>query len=91
MNPLSNPIYLMPPLIAAVTSFALLSLVLLKSHKSFKRLMLCSILVSVGLWSLLTFGMRSSPDLQHAFIWEKAIIVVGSAVFLFYYLCCIYI
>ena len=75
----------MPPLIAAVTSFSLLALVLLKSPKNFKRLMLCYLLASVGLWSLLTFGMRASPDVQHAFTWEKGIIVAGFAVFAFYY------
>ncbi len=85
MNPFSNPSYLLPPLIAAGVITALLILVWQKSRKDFSRLIFSGFLLSLALWSLLTFGMRSSPDIYHALVWEKALVVAAIPSFALYY------
>ncbi len=85
INPLSNPSYLLPPLIAVCVIIGLLVLVWQKSQRDFSSQVFCGLLLSLGLWSLFTFGMRSSPDVEHALPWEKALIVVGVPVFVLYY------
>ena len=85
INPLSNPFYLLPPLIAASVIVGLLVLVWRKSARNFSSRLFFCLLLSLGLWSLLTFGMRSSPDVHHALLWEKALVVAGIPVFVLYY------
>ena len=85
INPLSNPSYLLPPLIAVSIIVGLLILVWRGSPRDFSSRLLCGLLLSLGLWSLLTFGMRSSPDVDHALLWEKALVVAGVPVFVLYY------
>lgn len=85
VNPLSNPFYLLTPLIVACIIIVLMISVWRKSRRDFSSRIFSGLLLSLGLWSLLTFGMRSSPDVHQALIWEKAIIVAGFTVFVFYY------
>jgi signal transduction histidine kinase len=37
------------------------------------------------LWNMLVFGLRSSPDIDYALVWEKALSVVPLATFVLYY------
>jgi len=85
VNPLSNPSYLLPPLITAGVIIVLMILVLQKSRKDFSSLIFSGFLLSLVLWSLLTFGMRSSPDIYHALPWEKALVVAAIPAFGLYY------
>jgi len=43
------------------------------------------VLASGGLQALVLFGMRTSPDVYHALVWEKGIHVTFYVTFLFYY------
>jgi signal transduction histidine kinase len=85
MNPLSHPSYLLPPLITFAVSFLLIALVWRWARKSFSTLLFIGFLANIGLWAFLLFGMRSSPDVHHALIWERVLPAIGYATFVLYY------
>jgi PAS domain S-box-containing protein len=85
MNPFSAPAYLLPPLILFVTGLMLLSVVLRGTRGSFTGRILSFLLLSVALGGFAIFGMRSSPDVQQALIWDRISFVAAFAVFVFYY------
>ena len=85
MNPLSNPSYLLPPLVVLAVSLILIVVIWRGSRWSFSSRIFCGLLLSVGLWGLLIFGMRSSPDVHSAVIWDRMVITVGYATYLLYY------
>ena len=85
INPLSNPSYLLPPLVVTSAVITLMVLVWKKSRRDLSGQLFCGFLLSLALWSLLTFAMRSSPDIHRALPWEKALIVAATAAFVFYY------
>lgn len=51
---------------------------------SASRIFRC-LLISVGVTSLLIFGMRSSPDAHEALLWDKMVAMVGYSSYVFYY------
>ena len=85
INPLSNPSYLLPPLMTLSASLLLITMVLRWGRKSFSTLLFIGFLLSIGLWAFLLFGMRSSPDVHQALIWERALPAIGYATFVLYY------
>jgi nitrogen-specific signal transduction histidine kinase len=85
VNPLSAPYYLLVPLCAFVVTMVLVVFVFWKARLNLGTWFFGALLLSVALWDLLIFGMRSSPDLASALIWEKVLTVVAFAVFGFYY------
>ena len=82
---LSDPSYFVPPLIAVAVTLALIIVALLWSRRDSSTGLFCGFLTSLVVWNLLIFGMRSSPDIQHALLWEKALIVPVIAAFVLYY------
>jgi len=85
VNPFTNPSYLMPPLAAFGASLILITVVLRGTRRSFSSWIFCGLLLSLGLWGLLLFGMRSSPDLRHALLWDRALPVAFYLALLLYY------
>jgi signal transduction histidine kinase/CheY-like chemotaxis protein len=85
INPMSNPFYLLPPLFGLVLALLLSLLVLKRGRRGDKKNIFLGLLVSLGLWCLFTFNMRSSPDIHRALPWEKALIVCALSMFVFYY------
>jgi len=85
MNLFSNPSYLLPPLLGAFVVILLLVLVWQKGRRDFSSRILCCLLLSVGLWALFVFGMRSSPDTHQAVLWARLIVPAAYAIFVFYY------
>ena len=85
INPISNASYLLPPLAVTALCLALAIVVWYKSNRISSRKIFCGVLLSVGLWSFLTFGMRSSPDVNQAVLWLRAILVIGLAIYILYY------
>jgi signal transduction histidine kinase len=85
MNPLSNPSYLLPPLIALFVTIILLVLVWQKSRRDISSRIFLLLLLSVGLWDFFVFGMRASPDIHHALPWGRAISMTGFATWVFFY------
>jgi len=85
LGPLSDPAYLLPPLISAAVAFVLMVLVWLKGRRGFSSRIFCGLLLSIGLWSLFTFGMRSSSDIHLALPWDRALTVPAFAMWVFFY------
>ena len=85
VNPLSNAAYLLPPLITVVASLALIGLVWRGTRMSFNSCLFCGFLLSLGLWGLLLFGMRSSPDVHRAVVWDRALPAAFYLTFVLYY------
>lgn len=84
-NPLSNPSYLVPPLVVFVSGLILALLVLRSARRSLTKQVFCCLVVSVALTGFVVFGMRSSPDVERAVVWDRAAFVLAFAVFVFYY------
>jgi PAS domain S-box-containing protein len=85
INPFSAPAYLLPPLILFAAGLTLLSVVLRGTQGSFTGRILSFLLISIALGGFAIFGMRASPDVQQALIWDRISFVAAFAVFVFYY------
>ena len=85
MNPLSNPSYLLSPLIALFVTVVLLFLVWQKSRVNISGRIFFCLLFVVGLWDFLLFGLRSSPTSDQAVLWSRAVAVPGFAMYVLYY------
>lgn len=85
INPISNPSYLVPPLIALLSCSILATVVWHWGRKSFSSRLFIGLLICVGLGGLVLFGMRSSPDLQRALLWDRALPAFTCATFVLYY------
>ncbi len=86
--------YELLPLISFIASIFLISLVLRSDWRSAQNRVFALFLLTMGLWGLTIFGMRSSPHpdgMALAFMWEKGVIavVLGVAV-LFYHFSLLY-
>jgi len=66
--------YLLPPLIAAGISLSLLIMLLLHRRKERSHWLLSLLVMDVTIWALVIFGMRSSPDVEQALFWDRAVI-----------------
>ena len=77
--------YLILPLVSALLCLILTVLVLHRDHRSFTHRIFSCFLLSMGLWGFIVFGMRASPDLEHALPWDRAIPVVATLSAVFYY------
>ncbi|MBI4336695.1 MAG: GAF domain-containing protein [Chloroflexi bacterium] len=77
ISPLQNPAYLLPPLLAALLSVLLGALVGWRARWSTQHRYFALFLLGNGLWSLLTYFMRTSPDTQQAVLWERALVPVA--------------
>ena len=78
-------IILVMPLFVGLISLVLFVLVLMSGRRELRTWVFCCLLLSVALNALLTFGMRSSSDVNQALVWERPLIVFGFATFVFYY------
>jgi len=85
INILSDPSYFLPPLIGVAGTFALFIVALLWSRRDFTTVLFCGILMSMALVNLCVFGMRSSPDVYRALLWEKGLAVPTLAAYVLYY------
>ena len=85
VSPLSNPSYLIPPLIAVAISLPLAFLVLRKDTKVMANRLFALLLVSLGFWGFFVYLMRSSPDVEQALFWNTMVFPSGFALFIFYY------
>jgi len=85
LNPFSNPSYLLPPLVTFAINLILVAIVWRGSRRSFRSVIFICFLLSVGISSFLIFGMRASPTVHQATMWERPAAIVGFAIFLLYY------
>jgi len=82
---LSNPSYLVPPVVAVATSFVLAVLVLCKDPKRLTNRVFFLVLLSLVLWGIFCFTMRSSPSVERAAYWDRAMFTAAFAMLIFYY------
>jgi len=86
VSPLTNPSYLLSPLITSGVGFGLIWLVWrVGPRKRFSIRLFIGLLLTVALWGLLLFGMRSSPDPQRALLWDRGMPVVGLITIVVFY------
>ena len=85
LNPLSNPSYLLPPLVVSGVCLILIAVVLRDVRRSWASWIFCGLLLSVAVVSLLLFVMRTSPDAQQALIWVRIVAAVGYTSYVLYY------
>jgi hypothetical protein len=78
-------LYLVPPLAGTGISIILLVLVLTRDFKTAANRVFSLLLLSMGLWGLLLFLMRISPDVEQALFWNQIVFPTGYALFIFYY------
>jgi hypothetical protein len=70
-------IYLLLPLIQAVFSLALVPIALKGHRRSLLHSLFSFFLVGQAIWALIIFAMRSSPNIEYAYFWEKLLVPVG--------------
>jgi signal transduction histidine kinase len=78
-------LYFLLPLVLFLFSAFLTSLVLRSNWKSWEHRVFSLFLFAMALWGLTAFGMRTSPDLERAFAWEKWLIAVIPFVTILFY------
>ena len=68
--------YIVLPLLVFIINIFLAGLVVRSNWSSLRHRVFAAFLTGMALWGLTIFGMRSSPNLEAAFIWEKAALSV---------------
>ncbi len=76
MNPLDNPSYLLPPLLAAALSMGLCIMVARHGWKQTIHQSFAVFLLAVAAWSFFIYMMRSSDDVTEALYWEEVFIPI---------------
>lgn len=78
-------IYLLLPLIQALFSLSL-AVVVLKGHtRSFVHRLFFLFLLSQCIWAIMIFGMRASPDIEHAYLWERWLVILAPLTAVLFY------
>ena len=85
MDILSSPSYLCTPLIVALCNLLLVAIVWRWSRKDFSSHVFVALLLSLTLWSSILYGMRSSPNLHSALLWDRALPASTMLTFILYY------
>jgi len=63
-----------------------LTAIVLKGHsRSFTHRLFSLFLLGLTIWGIIIFGMRASPDIEHAYSWEKWLIPAGPFVSVLFY------
>jgi len=69
--------HLLFPLLQVLFSLSLIVVVLRGNFRNITNRLFSLFLVGLAVWGALIFGMRASPDLQHAYYWENCLIPVA--------------
>jgi signal transduction histidine kinase len=78
-------VYLLLPLVQALFSFALIAVVLKGHARSFINRLFSFFLLGLTLWGIVIFAMRLSPDIEHAYFYEKWLIPLGPFISVLFY------
>jgi signal transduction histidine kinase len=77
--------YLLLPLIQALFSLVLIAIVLRGNFWRFTHRLFSLFLLGLAIWGIVIFGMRASPDIEHAYFWERWLIPLGVSVAVIFY------
>ncbi len=84
-------VYLVLPLVQAFCCLALIAVVIREHYRSSTHRIFSLVLLSLAAWGLIIFGMRASPDVESALLWERWLVPLGALmVVLFYHFSVIY-
>jgi signal transduction histidine kinase len=78
-------VYLLLPLIQALISMVLIGVVLKGHLRSFIHRLFSLFLLTLVFWGICIFGMRGSPDIEHAYLWERCLIPVAAFMVVLFY------
>jgi len=81
----ATPAYLAPPLVLTGLSFVLAFVVLRDNWRRTTHRLLSLLILNMGLWGVVIFCMRFSPDLDYARVWDKIALPLGFLVPALYY------
>ena len=86
ISPFTHPTYLLPPLVAFILSIGL-ALFIWRTipRKDLSTRLFIAMLISIGAWGLVLFGMRTSPDVGRALLWDRGMAPASMAAFVFFY------
>ncbi len=76
---------MLSPLAALLVSLVLIIIVVSKGYRDTGSWVFTGVLVCVGLWGFMLFGMRSSPDVETAVIWNRVAVIPATTIFVLYY------
>jgi len=76
-NTFQTTAYLAPPLVVSGLSIVLLVVVLLNNWKRPTHRLLSLLIFTIGVWGVVIFLMRHSPDLEQAEFWDKIAVPLG--------------
>ncbi|MFC1907566.1 histidine kinase N-terminal 7TM domain-containing protein, partial [Chloroflexota bacterium] len=68
-----NYIYVLPPLVTFALCSFLAFIVLRFGNRRRPQQLFGAYLIAMALWGLVLFGMRNSPDVEHALVWDRAV------------------
>jgi len=68
----------LPPFLAFALLTTLAVVVLYRNHRSARYRLFAIFLLSLGMWGLTIFGMRTSPDAGQALLWRRALPPFGA-------------
>ena len=77
--------YLLLPLIQTLFCLVLVAVVLRGHFRSFVHRLFCLFLLGLAIWGVVIFGMRASPDIENAYLWERALIPLGPFISVLFY------
>ena len=84
--------YMVSPIIAAVGTLFLIVLVIQAGFKDRSVKLFLMVLISLELWSVFTFVMRSAHSTENAVFWARIFSIAGLGLFLtFFHFCHVYI
>ncbi|MBN2186426.1 MAG: hypothetical protein JW732_03125, partial [Dehalococcoidia bacterium] len=66
--------YLLLPLVQVVFSLVLIAIVLRGHQRSFTRRLFTIYIGCTAIWGIIIFVMRTSPDIEHAYFWDRWLI-----------------
>jgi len=70
--------FIVPPILAFGLCIILAVIVLLREHRRSTYRLFTLFLTSMGLWGLVIFAMRISPDPEHAILWSRSVFPIGA-------------
>lgn len=77
--------YLLLPLVQTLFCIVLMATVLRGHFRSFTHRLFSLFLLGLAIWGITIFGMRSSPDVEEAFLWDKQLVALAPFISVVFY------
>jgi len=69
-------VYLLLPLVQTLFCIVLMTIVLKGHFRGFNHSLFSLFLLGLAIWGIIIFGMRSSPNVKEAFLWDKQLLIL---------------